>query len=376
MRTRVAVVVGTRPEAIKLAPVVHELRNEPDADVVVISTGQHRELATDALALFAIRPDRELKIGQPGHSPTDLLAMGTAELGGYLADDQFDWILVQGDTTTALAGALAGMAHDVPVAHLEAGLRSGDVSQPFPEEHHRKAITAISRLHLAPTPGALQHLMAEGIDEAAALVVGNTVIDALWWMRHRLDGSELDELGLPAGRVPVLLTAHRRETQGGPMRRALDAVAEVAAARVDEICVVVPVHPNPAVAEVVTDRLVGAPGVKLLEPLDYRHMVALLCRCRFVVTDSGGLQEEAPALGVPVLVLRETTERPEGISGGGVQLVGTDPSALQAGMNRLLDAPPAPGLGNPRPSPYGDGFASARVADALLGRPVEPFIPE
>lgn len=368
--------VGTRPEAIKLAPVVHALRNEPDVEVVVISTGQHRELATDALALFAIGPDRELKIGQPGHNPTDLLAAGVAELGGLLADDRFDWVLVQGDTTSALAGALAGMAHDVPVAHLEAGLRSGDVARPFPEEHHRKAITAVAQLHLAPTPGAQAHLLAEGVRPAAAPVVGNTVIDALWWMRHRLDGTELDDLGLPADRQLVLLTAHRRETQGRPMAGALDAVAEVAQRRVDDICVVVPVHPNPAVSEVVIGTLSGADGVRLVDPLDYRRMVALLCRCRVIVTDSGGLQEEGPALGVPVLVLREATERPEGIAAGGVRLVGTDPTDIRTGLDRLLEAPPGASLGRPCPSPYGDGRASARVADALLGRGFDPFRPD
>lgn len=373
---RVAVVVGTRPEAIKLAPVVHALRDEPGTDAVVFSTGQHREMAQDALAMFGVTPESELKIGQPKISPTDLLAAGVSELGAHIVGGGFDWVLVQGDTTSALAGALAGMAHGVPVAHLEAGLRSGDVSHPFPEEHHRKAITAVARLHLAPTPEAQAHLLREGIEAVDAPVVGNTVIDALWWMRKRLDGTELDVLQLPPNRALMLLTCHRRESQGQPMMRALDAVAEVVASRADELCVVVPVHPNPAVSDVVRRQLSGAPGVALIEPLDYRRMVALMSASRLVVTDSGGLQEEAPALGVPVLVLREKTERPEGVAAGGVELVGTDPEAIKWGISRILASPATSAVGAECPSPYGDGEASARVVDALMGRVVDQFRPQ
>ncbi len=375
MTVRVAVVVGTRPEAIKLAPVVLALRDDPGAEAVVFTTGQHREMAADALAMFGVVADRELTIGRAGVSPTDLLASGIAQLGRHLADGGYDWVLVQGDTTSVLAGALAGMAHNVSVAHLEAGLRSGDVTQPFPEEHHRKAIAAVARLHLAPTPEAQAHLLGEGIDAADAPVVGNTVIDALWWMRRHLDGSELEDLGLPTDRSLALLTCHRRESQGEPMVRALDAVAKVAASREDELCVVVPVHPNPSVSAVVRDRLSDVPGVRLIEPLDYRHMVALLSACRLVVTDSGGLQEEAPALGVPVLVMREKTERPEGVATGAVELVGTDPAAIRRGINRLLDSPAEPSLGIECLSPYGDGEASCRVVNALMGRQVHQFKP-
>lgn len=373
---RVAVVVGTRPEAIKLAPVVHALREARGADPVVFSTGQHLEMAHQALSMFGLVPDRNLGIARPTNSPTDLLAAGVAELGAEIGVGEFDWVLVQGDTTSALAGALAGMAHNVPVAHLEAGLRSGDVNHPFPEEHHRKAITAVARLHFAPTPEAQAHLLHEGVAVGDAPVVGNTVIDALWWMRKRLDGTELDHLGLPSNRMLVLLTCHRRESQGRPMRRALDAVAQVAAARADELCVVVPVHPNPVVSEAVRDRLSNVPGVALVEPLDYRTMVALLSAGRMVVTDSGGLQEEAPALGLPVLVLREKTERPEGVAAGGVELVGTDPDAIQRGMERILDSPVSAAVGAECSSPYGDGLASARVTGALLGRKPTQFRPE
>lgn len=375
MTVRVAVVVGTRPEAIKLAPVVLALRDDPGAEAVVITTGQHLEMAADALAMFGVVADRELSIGRSGAGPTDLLASGVAELGAHLADGGYDWVLVQGDTTSVLAGALAGMAHNVSVAHLEAGLRSGDVHHPFPEEYHRKAITAVASLHLAPTLEAQAHLLREGVDVDAAPVVGNTVIDALWWMRRRLDGSELDALDLPADRALVLLTCHRRESQGEPMARALDAVAGVAAARVDEVCVVVPVHPNPVVSDVVRDRLAGVPGVRLIEPLDYRAMVALLSACRLVVTDSGGLQEEAPALGLPVLVMREKTERPEGVASGAVELVGTDPGAIRRGINRVLDSSVNASIGIECLSPYGDGVASERVVNALMERHVVQFQP-
>lgn len=374
MVLRVAVVVGTRPEAIKLAPVCRALADDPATEFELVLTGQHRELAAAPLAEFGLPAGHELKIGRFGPTSTDKLASTIAELGGWLENHPVDWLVVQGDTTSALAGALVGMTTGIPVAHVEAGLRTGDVTSPFPEEHHRRAIASVAALHFPPTAGAQANLMAEGVERGHAPVVGNTVIDALWWMRERLTGRELGELELPSERRLGLLTVHRRETQGAPMRRVLDAIAKVVATRAHEWCFVVPVHPNPTVSELVHDRLDGRPGIHLVQPLSYREMVAMLSSVEVVVTDSGGLQEEAPALGVPVLVLRGHTERREAVTDGGVELLGTDPLDVSAGLVAALARARSAKVGHRQPSPYGDGRASQRIVDALANRPVRQFV--
>lgn len=366
---RVGVVLGTRPEAVKLAPVIAALRASAHYEPVVVSTGQHRDLLAPLLGFFGVRPDVDLDLMQPGQSLSDLAGRATTRIGQAVADLGLDLLVVQGDTTTTLAGALAGFYHRVPVVHLEAGLRTDDRMSPYPEEVNRRAVTQLADLHLAPTAWAADRLLAEGVAPESVLVTGNTVVDALFETVRRQhpyagpDAAALTEVEA-AGRRVLLVTAHRRESWGP----GLDGIAEAVGRLVEthpDLAVVFPVHPNPVVREPVRRRLGGLRRVTLAEPLDYPSFVRLLARADLVLTDSGGIQEEACSLGKPTLVARDTTERPEGVEAGGLRLVGTDPARIVAEADRLLADPAAYDALVCRSLPFGDGTASARTVAAL-----------
>jgi UDP-N-acetylglucosamine 2-epimerase (non-hydrolysing) len=358
---RVVTVLGTRPEVIKLAPVISELRRTPGTETVVVSTGQHRELLDQMLGQFELTPDIELRVMRPKQRLADLTADLVRGLGSTLTALRPDWVLVQGDTSTTLSAALAAFYESVPVAHVEAGLRSGHSRLPFPEEANRRLVACLASLHLCPTPGSAANLLAEAVPEDRVVITGNTVIDALVWAVER---ARLLEPPVPSVRPRrILLTLHRRESHGEAARRVCAAVRALSRRLDTEI--VFPVHRSPAVREVVLPELDGVDGVHLCEPLDYLSLVHVLDSCDLVLTDSGGLQEEGPSLGKPVLVLRDTTERPEAVEAGVARLVGTDPRAIVAAVTRLLDDPVAyAAMAHPE-NPYGDGIASRRIVQAL-----------
>lgn len=358
----VAVVFGTRPEAVKLAPVVAELRRHPDLRVRVVATAQHREMLDQALAVFGVAPDVDLDLMRPGQTLPDLTARLVTALANTFEAERPDAVLVQGDTTTAFAGALAAFYAHVPVGHVEAGLRSGVPDDPFPEEANRRLVGVLADLHFAPTPRAATNLRREGVPEARILVTGNTVIDALLGVLRALPSAPA-----PNGRRRLLMTMHRRENWGGPIREVCVAVREVLEARPD-VELLFPVHRNPLVREEVGGVLAGHPRVELAEPLDYGELVRAMRDCTLVLTDSGGIQEEAPTLGKPVLVLRRTTERPEAVEAGCARLVGTERAAVRGELMRLLDEPAAYAAMAHVANPFGDGRASERVALALRQR--------
>jgi UDP-N-acetylglucosamine 2-epimerase len=366
----VVVVIGTRPEAIKMAPVVRQLQaHAGEVRPVVCSTGQHRELLDPVYRLFGIVPDVELGVMRPNQGLSDLTARLLHGFDRTLGQIKPDWVLAQGDTTTVLAAALVAYFQRIKFGHVEAGLRTGDRYQPFPEEVNRKTADAVAELLFAPTEGSRQNLLREGHPEARIRLTGNTGVDAL----HLVAAMPYQWSDGPLSRVPtdkrlVLVTAHRREHFGAPLRRlcrAIHGLAEHYAG--DGVHFVCPVHPNPNVRTTVAEILASSRGVSLLEPLDYLSLVHLLKRSCLVLTDSGGIQEEAVGLGIPVLVTREKTERPEGIAEGGAKLVGACRERIMAEARAVLDEsgdrrPPAP-----RVNPYGDGQAARRIVSALLG---------
>jgi UDP-N-acetylglucosamine 2-epimerase (non-hydrolysing) len=364
-RRRVALVFGTRPEAVKMCPLVGELRSRPgEFDVSVCVTGQHREMLDQVLGAFGVEPDVDLGVMRPGQTLFDVTEGVLEGVRGALGRLRPDLVLVHGDTTTSLAAALAAFYLRVPVGHVEAGLRTGDVGSPFPEEFNRRAVDDLSRWWFAPTGRARANLLAEGAPAGRVLVTGNTGIDALrttvreGWRHPLLDWA--------AGSRLVLLTAHRRESLGEPMRRMFRAVRRAVAERPD-VRVVYPAHMNPEVRAAASAELSGLGRVRVVEPLGVVDFHNLMARCHLVLTDSGGIQEEAPSLGKPVLVMRGTTERPEGVEAGTLRLVGTDEEGVYRGLCRLLDDPAAYAAMARASNPYGDGHASERIADALAG---------
>lgn len=361
---RVAVVLGTRPEAIKLAPVVHRLDAVEELDCIVVSTGQHRELLEPMLSLFRIQPDVELDVMRPNQQLPELTSELVRGIADTLRAEQPDWVLVQGDTTTTFTAALAAFYEGIPIGHVEAGLRTHDLEAPFPEEANRRLVGALAALHFCPTPRNAANLMREGVSDDHILVTGNTGIDALLWaVEHARRLTPL----LPKRRERrVLLTLHRRESHGEPIRRLCHVVAALAARGDTEV--VFPVHANPAVRDVVVPQLRRVAGVELCEPLDYLSLVQVLDSADLVLTDSGGLQEEAPTLGKPVLVLRETTERGEAVDAGVAKLVGTDPSSVYAAAAKLLDDPAAYAAMTHAENPFGDGTASRAIVESLVQR--------
>ncbi len=367
---RTLIVVGTRPEAIKMAPVIARLRERPDAITSwVCSTGQHREMLRQALGVFGILPDVDLDLMQPGQTLTQVASRLLAAIEPVLNDLRPDWVLVQGDTTTVMAAAIAAHYARMRVGHVEAGLRTGDRWNPFPEEMNRVLTDAISDLCFAPTGRAQAALLSERIAPDRVLVTGNTVVDALQWIRNMPDRPLPAELrDLPTGTHLVLVTAHRRESFGAPLERICAALRSLAEESGGRWHIVYPVHLNPQVREPVYRELSGVAGITLLPPLDYLELVALMARCRLILTDSGGIQEEAPSLGVPVLVLRDTTERPEGVEAGVARLVGTDASCIVTEALRLLRDDAAHAAMARAQNPYGDGHAAERIVEALVER--------
>ncbi|APR39511.1 non-hydrolyzing UDP-N-acetylglucosamine 2-epimerase [Paraburkholderia sp. SOS3] len=371
MNKRVLLAFGTRPEAIKMAPLVRRLAGTDGVDCFVCVTGQHREMLDQVLELFRIRTHFDLNVMKRGQDLYDVTASIMHGMRDVIRDCRPDLVLVHGDTTTTLASSLASFYQRVPVGHVEAGLRTGDLLSPWPEEANRKLTGALAALHFAPTERARQNLLAEGIDDARIVVTGNTVIDALLEVRALLArepgiaaAADADLPCLAPGRRTLVVTGHRRESFGAGFERICAALARIARARPD-VDIVYPVHLNPAVREPVSRLLGGMANVHLIEPLQYLPFVRLMDRAELILTDSGGVQEEAPSLGKPVLVMRDTTERQEAVDAGVVKLVGTDEAAIVAGTLALLDDPRACAAMARIANPYGDGHAAARIVDAL-----------
>lgn len=362
LKKKILCMVGTRPEVIKMAPVILALRRAPWAVVRVCATAQHREMLDEALTIFEIVPDVDLDAMRPNQSLSSLTARLLGGIDQVLELERPDMVLAQGDTTTVLATALACFYRRTPFAHVEAGLRTGDMRNPFPEEMNRVVAGHLASLNFAPTERAKNALLAEGCAPGTIHVTGNTVIDALLWVaaQHPDHG-----LQLPAGQRLILLTAHRRENFGAPLREIFRAV-QTLTHRYPGIHVIYPVHPNPNVREPAYEMLGSNPRVTLCAPLDYRRLVALLQKVEFVLTDSGGLQEEAPALGKPVLVLRGETERPEAIDAGVAKLVGTSHGAIVSAYSELMGDVDAYMQMAKGTSPYGDGNAAARIVNILM----------
>ena len=362
--TKVMVVFGTRPEVIKLAPVIAAIRDTARLTLTVVSTDQHAEMVQQMLEVFAIKPDHELGIMTAGQGLVDITERALRGLASVIAVEAPDVILVQGDTTSAFAGALAGFYAGVTVGHVEAGLRTGDKSSPFPEEMNRRLIGELADLHFAPTERARENLLAQGVAGPAITVTGNTIVDALASVRHRAGETVRDMPALRgAGRL-LAVTVHRRESFGEPLRaicRALRAIVE----RTPDVTLVFPVHRNPVLRETVFAELSGVPRLHLVDPLDYLTMIGLLGRAHLVLTDSGGIQEEAAALGVPALVLRDRTERTEGLLAGVARLVGTGTAAILEAAAELLGDPAAHAAMRHASDCYGDGRAAPRIVEAL-----------
>lgn len=366
---RVLSVIGTRPEAIKMAPVVRALCQHPgQVRALVCVTGQHREMLAPILSLFAITPDYDLEAMQPNQDLSGLTARLLERLAPVVRDCAPDWILAQGDTTTVLAAALAAYYHQVPFGHVEAGLRTGRRYQPFPEEMNRRLADVLAERLFAPTERARQALRREGVPDDRIELVGNTVVDALLaTLALPYDWQAGPLAHLDPHRRRILVTAHRRESFGEPFRQLCFAIRElVAATEPLGVEVVYPVHLNPNVRQPVTEILSGLANVRLIEPLDYQSLVQLMKQSELILTDSGGIQEEAPSLGVPLLVMRDTTERPEGIEAGVAKLVGTDPRTIVNEALRLINDPEQRAAMRMSVNPYGDGQAAQRIVASLI----------
>jgi UDP-N-acetylglucosamine 2-epimerase (non-hydrolysing) len=367
---RVLTVFGTRPEAIKMAPVVKALAGAEQIEARVCVTAQHREMLDQVLELFNIAPDYDLNLMKPGQDLTDITVGVLHGLKPVLAEFNPDLVLVHGDTTTTLAASLAAYYQRIPVGHVEAGLRTGNILSPWPEEVNRKVAGAITRLHFAPTERSKQNLTAENVSENHIFVTGNTVIDALLDVVRKLDddaaiSQKLDmALGIDTSRRMVLVTGHRRESFGDGFQRICDALACLAER--NDIQIIYPVHLNPNVKGPVEERLGSLNNVHLIPPQDYLPFVHLMRRAHIILTDSGGVQEEAPSLGKPVLVMRDTTERPEAVDAGTVKIVGTDSGFIIGEVSKLLDDPVAYDAMSHAHNPYGDGQAAQRIRNAIL----------
>jgi len=366
---RILTIFGTRPEAIKLFPLVHALDADARFASRVCVSAQHRGMLDQVLAIAGIAPHHDLDLMQPDQTLDALTAGLLSGLGRVMDEEAPDWVVVQGDTATAMAGAIAAYYRKIPVAHVEAGLRSGNIHHPWPEEVNRKVIAAIAALHCAPTATAAAALRRENVDPATIHVTGNTVIDALHWVTEQIGRKPALAAGLAelerrfAGKRIIGVTSHRRENFGGGMASIAEALRRLAAR--GDVAMIFPVHLNPNVRQVMQAELAGLDNVALIEPLDYPNFARLLDISTLVLTDSGGVQEEAPALGKPVLVMRETTERPEGIEAGTAKLVGTDAARIVAEAERLLDDEAAYAAMARAHNPFGDGKSAGRIAELL-----------
>lgn len=367
---KVAIVFGTRPEAIKMAPVVAAFRADSAFETLVCVTGQHRTMLDQVLCIFGIEPDIDLDIMTPGQSLTDITVRVLQGMEKVIREHKPDVVLVHGDTTTAMAAALAAFYHQVPVGHVEAGLRTRDIMRPWPEEMNRSVIDVVGRWLFAPTPQARQALLDERIDGSRIAVTGNTVIDALLMASDLIEGDAARQNAIasdftyldPAKRL-LLVTGHRRENFGGGLRRMCEALARLA--RRGDVQVVYPVHLNENVQQAARETLSGVDDVFLIDPLEYLPFIYLMRRSHLIITDSGGIQEEAPSLGKPVLVTRDVTERPEAVEAGTARLVGTDPDVIVREATHLLDSPEAYRRVSEIRNPYGDGKAAQRILEAI-----------
>jgi len=364
---KVLTVIGTRPEAIKMAPVIKGLEKYPDKiRSVVCATAQHRDMLDQVLKIFDIRPDYDLNVMLPDQTLSQLTANILIRLDQVMAKERPDWVLVQGDTTTVMVAGLVAYYHRARVGHVEAGLRTDDKWQPYPEEINRRLTDVLADLYFAPTEINKQNLLREGVPEQAIVVTGNTVIDALLMTVERLrQEGDCSDRWSSNGRPLILITAHRRENFGQPLIRICRALAEIATRYPSDVQLVYPVHPNPNVLGPVHEMLGNIPNITLTEPLDYYDFVRLMSQSYLILTDSGGLQEEAPSLGVPVLVLREVTERPEGVAAGVVKLVGTDNRMITREVVTLLEDEKVYQHMARGVNPYGDGRASQRIVEAI-----------
>jgi UDP-N-acetylglucosamine 2-epimerase len=368
---RVLTVCGTRPEAIKLAPLVHAFRADPSVEHVLCVTGQHRQMLDQVLQIFELVPDHDINIMKPGQDLSYITAAALEGIGRIIDQTSPDWVVVQGDTTTAFAGALAAFYRKAKVAHVEAGLRTGNIHSPWPEEMNRKLVGSLATLHFPPTEISANNLRRENIPGAVIHVTGNTVIDALFWMNDRISRDAALRQSLEAGFAPflhsgrrlILVTGHRRENHG----RGLEEVAQALRVLADrgDVEIVYPVHLNPRVQETATAILSNHDRIHLIAPLEYAPFVALMRRAHLIVTDSGGIQEEAPSLGKPVLVTRDTTERPEAVTAGAARLVGASFEGLLSAARELLDDEAVYARMARVENPFGDGHASERILGAM-----------
>lgn len=370
VRKKVMVVFGTRPEAIKMAPLVHLLRDQPNLDPLVAVTAQHRRMLDQVLELFDIKPDADLDIMQPGQTLTDVTARIVQGMAPVFAEIRPDLVLVHGDTSTTLSTALSAFYARIPIGHVEAGLRTGNMQAPWPEEMNRRLTAPLAALHFAPTAGSQANLLKEGIRSDCIHVTGNTVIDALLQVVAKFKTDEILSESLQrqfpfldSNKRLLLVTGHRRENFGGGFERICQALAQLS--NRPDLQIVYPVHLNPNVQEPVRRHLDDLGNVHLIEPQDYLPFVYLMQRAHIILTDSGGVQEEAPSLGKPVLVMRDTTERPEAVDAGTVRLVGTNTDRIVAEVTRLLDDPAAYAQMAEAHNPYGDGRACERIVRAI-----------
>lgn len=380
MKKKVAIVAGTRPECIKMAPVYFELQRSTSIEPVFLATAQHRQMLDQTLNVFGIQPEHDLNLMQPGQSLSDLTARVITSVSQWCQREQPAALLVQGDTTTVLASAIAAFYQHLPVGHVEAGLRTGNMQSPFPEEMNRRLTSPLARWHFCPTDISRENLLLESIQSSQVYITGNTVVDALLWVRDRLQtsgvtlesivaqtqiGSHFAERFLSRADARwILVTGHRRESFGGGFERICQALADLAA-KYPDVGILYPVHLNPNVREPVSRLLGDNPSIALIEPVDYLQFVWLMNRCSFLLSDSGGVQEEAPSLGKPVLVMRDTTERPEGVAAGTCRLVGTDPDRILLEASLLLDDTVEYQRRSALANPYGDGLAAKRICHVL-----------
>ena len=370
---RVMTVFGTRPEAIKLAPVIQQLEKDPQFQSVVVVTAQHREMLDQVLDLFKIKPDHDLNLMRENQSLASLTASIFTHLDPVLEEYKPDWLLIQGDTTTVMAAALTAFYHHIKVGHVEAGLRTGDKWQPFPEEINRKMAGVIADLHFAPTEWARNNLLREGIDEHIIKVTGNTIIDALSQittlpMPKKIKTLLQEKSIIENGKRLIFVTAHRRENFGKPIQSICEAVKTLAETYADSAEIIYPVHLNPNINKPVHALLENIPNITLLPPLEYISMVHLLKHAYLILTDSGGIQEEATGLGIPCLVMREVTERPEGINAGVLKLVGTTTATILNEATAILDDPKIYQAMTHAANPYGDGNTAIKIVNALLNK--------
>jgi UDP-N-acetylglucosamine 2-epimerase (non-hydrolysing) len=368
---RVLVLVGTRPEAIKMAPVIQALQDlAPRIETELVLTGQHLELVQDVLPVFGLKARHDLALMRPGQTIYDVATGCMTGLRALVVERRPDLLLVQGDTASVFFGALVGFLEQIPVGHVEAGLRSGDLANPFPEEGFRAMTSVITALHFAPTERSRSNLLREGVPSSKIFLTGNTVVDALLGVAAQKRGVQDHALRDVLSRIeaaehrPILLTAHRRESFGAPLARIFETVRSVVDA-VSDAELLVPVHPNPNVIAPARAILGGHPRIHLLEPLSYPDLVHVLEHAHLVITDSGGIQEEAPTFGSPVLVVRDVTERPEGVEAGITELVGTDPERIRSAAFRRLSEPPSARRARQGQNPYGDGRAGKHIADVI-----------